>query len=162
MDAEAFLREWIGLIRGVWPEIPGMDEMPRQMYTSVQALKVSVVEKLRATPPQVALPLVVIRYGVENHDGGWDVTGSVFRAPFGVYRVEATTTPQYEIHEEMVALRDAVEAADLAGTLVNFQTPHERPTIDTSDGNDVNSALMAEGIRVTSGQLEYSPGLFLR
>ncbi|RYG32732.1 hypothetical protein EON81_19945, partial [bacterium] len=84
MELEDFQREFVEVMREVWPDLPAIDVEPKQIYTAVQALQESFTENaIRGT---IAFPCVVIEMGRQD-PADMGVTGDTDRLPVTVYLI---------------------------------------------------------------------------
>jgi hypothetical protein len=157
MDFSAFLAEINGLISLAWPEIPPMSTVPVRRDTSVQALRMSFVDK--ALQGTLDLPCVVIALGREVQSDIGVATG-IYYVPLSIHYIAAAGTKQSTLHAKMAALRKLIDNPQTV--FDSFQAGEERGRIDSSEGSDVNRHLVeAAGVQVASASVEWTPGLMV-
>lgn len=157
MDPTLFLNEIDGLISLAWPEIGHRDQRPLQRWTSVQAIRASLVDRI--ADGTAKLPCVVVRVGQEA-ESDYGVATGIYNRPLSVHYIAPAGTPQTDLHRKVSALRRLID--DPRTVFDTFQRGENRGRIDSSETSDVNRNLAEiAGVQVVSASVEWNPGLMV-
>lgn len=169
MAYAAFQAELLSLLAAATGTHPGGGSQPQTLFTSVEALNLSIVEYVKQglrggpIPPP---PYVVVLVGALAHDPEWGVASRTYHAPVTVAAILARSTgaTQDDAHALVQAAADAIDDGDLppAGQFATFQSPPERAGIDSSENNVVTQGLAADSrVQIVAATANWTPGLLV-